>query len=202
MTDLANMTPEELEAILGSDYETQIADALRRKANSEADPSPDRKMVGFDPGYAIEKYVNRYHQAKEGRAAQGDLDKAMGAQRAGRKTYADVLMRGGPAAAPPPVPMAAQDPNAGPARAPVAPPPPPPMAGAGPMGAPPPPSPPPPPAPAALGPMPTGEPLRGPPKPGMARPPLANAGTMTPEALQAAGVPLDIQTLLAKLRGR
>jgi hypothetical protein len=204
MNELNDMTPEELEAILGTDYETVIADALRRKEKSEGSGSPDRAAgqmanghVYFDPGYAIEKGMNRYRMGKEGKAAQGDLDKALAGQTAGRKTYANALLRGGPGAAQ----AGVSDINAGPPKPPAPP--------TAPPVAPPPPAPPAPPAPpmgavppqAGLGPMPSGEPLRGPPKPGSARPPLANASTMDPSALEAAGVPPEVLAELLRKRG-
>lgn len=172
MNELNDLTPEELEAILGTDYETVIADALRRKQGSEVDPSPGRNAgqmgnghVAFDPGYAIEKYTNRYRQDKQGQAAQGDLDKALAGQTAGRKTYAQALLGGG---AKPPTPM--QPPRTADSTIPGAAPPPP-AAGASPMGAPPPPN------------------------------PLATAQTMSPEALQAAGVPPEVLAELLRKRG-
>lgn len=178
MENLADLTPEQLEAILGTDYETVIADALRRKEAAEGSPDPQRAMgqignghVFFDPGYAIEKYVNRRRMAKDREMAQGDLDKALGEQKAGRRAYAQALV-GKPAPVPTAAPRTVDSTLPAPTPAPAMN-----MAPGAPQ------------APMALG---------GPKGP----PALQNAMGLPQDRLAKAGVPADVQALIAKLRGQ
>ncbi len=180
MNELNDMTPEQLQAILGTDYQTVIADVLRQKTDASRRKHSAGAPLGqlpnghvyFDPGGAIKNVLDRRSDAKDETAAQAKLDEVLGKQTAGRKAYADALL--GHGAPPAPVPMATQDPNAGPA-----------------PGAPP-----------AAPPAPTGPPTGVPPVAPGAPPALANASTMPPDRLAAAGVPAEIQALLAKLRNR
>jgi hypothetical protein len=159
------LTPEQLEAILGTDYETVLADILRQKADAEG-RATDQKEVGqlpsghvyFDPGGIIQNLNNQYRGTKDARAAQKSLDETLAKQNAGRRTYAEALTRKPPA---PPMQAPRSVDSAIPGQAPQAPP----MA----PGAP---------------------------------PALANASQMPPSRLQGAGVPPDVQALLAKLRGQ
>jgi hypothetical protein len=168
-----DLTPEQLEAILGTDYETVLADILRQKASAD-ERRNTRKEIGqvgdgnvfFDPAGAIDNVLSRRRAEKEMQGAQGQLDATLAKQTAGRKTFAEALGRkpqpmGAPRSVdstipgqmPPQAPMQPTVPGA------------PPMA----QGAP---------------------------------PALANAQNMPPRRLQAAGVPPDVQALLAKLRGQ
>ncbi len=202
---MEDLTPEELEAILGSDYETLIADALRRRDEAvSTDPSPNRQAGVtasgrhyFDPGFAIEKYVNRYRNDKREQAASADLDKALADQKAGRRTYAEALTRKPPAPAMG-APRTADStiPGAPPPQAPPAVPPAPPV----PPQAPPAPGATPPATAQGLGPMPTGEPRRGP-GPALGAP----AAPAAPDAIPGGMPNLPpgiLQELLAQLRGR
>ncbi len=169
-----DLTQEELEQILGSDYETLIAEALRNKNEAMTRDTGIGRQAGvlpsghtyFDPGAAIEKYANRYRATKDQQKAQADLDNVLGQQKQSRKAYANVLTR---APAPPPAPT-------GPPRT----------------------------ADSTI-PAPTAAPTPPPAAPRMAPgapPALANAATMPPDRLAAAGVPPDVQALLDKLRNR
>jgi hypothetical protein len=173
------LTPDQLEAILGTDYETVLADALRRKGSAD-DRRHVKNPVGqvgdgnvfFDPAGILTNVMDRRRAGKDMQAAQGDLDKALADQKTGRRTFAQALA---PKVPPQSMPMGAPRSvdSTIPGQLPQAPqqPPAPPVPGAPPMA------------------------------PG-AHPALANASTMPPSRLAAAGVPAHVQVLLAKLRGR
>jgi hypothetical protein len=134
-----DLTPEQLEAILGTDYETVLADILRQKASAD-DRRHQKKEIGqvgdgnvfFDPAGAIDNVLSRRRAEKEMQGAQGKLDETLAKQTAGRRTFAEAL--GGK-----PQPMGAPRsvdstiPGQMPPQAPMQPPVPPPMA----QGAPP-----------------------------------------------------------------
>ncbi len=168
-----DLTPEQLEAILGTDYETVLADILRQKGDAE-NRQHQQKEVGqlpsghvfFDPGGIAQNLIGQYRGKKDAAAAQTKMDQILAQQKEGRRTYAQAL-----APKQPPMQPAPPAPGAGPAAplpsaAPTAP-----VAGAPPM---------------AQG----------------APPALANASTMPPERVQRAGVPASVQAVIAKLRGR
>lgn len=103
MDELASLTPDQLEAILGTDYEVILADALREKAAAQERAATQKKIgqvgdgqVFFDPAGAIENVITRRRAAKEAAAAQGRIDEALAGQKAGRRTYAEALLGGGP----------------------------------------------------------------------------------------------------------
>jgi hypothetical protein len=169
-----DLTPEQLEAILGTDYETVLADLLRQKGSAE-ERRFDKKPVGqlpsgrvaFDPGTVIANTMNRRRAEKEASAAQTKMDEVLGQQKEGRRAFAQAL--GGPrpqAPAGAPRSVDSTIPGQMPPQAPPAP-----VPGAPQMA--------------------TGAP-----------PPMANAAQMPPDRLQRAGVPPEVQALLAKLRGR
>lgn len=94
------LTPDQLEAILGTDYETVLAEALRRKAGAEERKNTTAPIgqvgdgnVFFDPAGAIGNYMNRRRAGKDMQAAQADIDKALADQKAGRRTFAEALGR-------------------------------------------------------------------------------------------------------------
>lgn len=97
---MEDLTPEELEAILGTDYETVLADILRRKESAES-RRHDSKPVGqlanghvfFDPGGIAMNLMGQYQAKKDATSAQADLDRVLGEQKAGRRTYAEALTR-------------------------------------------------------------------------------------------------------------
>ncbi len=165
-----DLTQEQLEAILGTDYETVLADILRQKASAD-ERRNTRKEIGqvgdgnvfFDPAGAISNYMDRRRATKDLGAAQTELDKTLAKQNDGRMTYAKLLMQrnkpqtpiGDPRSVDSTIPQQA-----------------PPAAQGAPQMAP------------------------------GAPPALANASQMPPSRLQAAGVPPDVQALLAKLRGQ
>jgi hypothetical protein len=167
-----DLTPEQLEAILGTDYETVLADILRQKASAD-ERRNTRKEIGqvgdgnvfFDPAGAIDNVLSRRRAEKDMQGAQKSLDETLAKQNAGRRTYAEALTRK-------PQPMGAPRSvdSTIPGQAPQAPMQPP-VPGAPPMA--------------------TGAP-----------PALANAQQMPPNRLAGAGVPQHVQALLAKLRGR
>lgn len=103
------LTPEQLEAILGTDYETVIADILRRKGAAEG-RQHESKTVGelpnghvfFDPAGILSNVMNRRRATKDAQGAQSELEKILEQQKAGRRTFADAL-----AAKPPAPPMQA-----------------------------------------------------------------------------------------------
>jgi len=152
------LTPDQLEAILGTDYETILADILRRKGSAE-DRRHQQNEIGqvgnghvfFDPAGAINNVLQRRRAGKESAAAQAEMDKVLEQQKQGRRTYAEALLRK------PPAPMSA--PRSVDSTLPVQP-----------------------------TPAPTG--------------PLANAQTLPPDRLAAAGVPPDVMAMLARLRGQ
>jgi hypothetical protein len=167
-----DLTPEQLEAILGTDYETVLADILRQKASAE-DRRHQKKEIGqvgdgnvfFDPAGALSNVVNRRSARKDSLAAQKSLDDTLAKQTAGRRTFAEALgSKPQPMGAPRSVDSTI--PGQIPPQAPM-----PTVPGAPPMA------------------------------PG-APPAMANASQMSPDRLQAAGVPPQVQALLAKLRGR
>ena len=165
------LTPDQLEAILGTDYETVLADILRRKASGE-ERQHTKSPVGqvgnghtfFDPAGVLTNVMDRRRATKDVAGAQAEMDKVLAQQKQGRRTFAEAL-------APKPAPVA-------------------------PMG-----------APRSVDSTVPGQPPQAP-VPGAppmapgAPPALANASQMSPERLQAAGVPAHVQALLAKLRGR
>jgi hypothetical protein len=199
------MTDEQLAAIMGEDP-TVLAELLRKKHNAEDRAQEGYQMkrgarneVIFDPLGVVADVVNSRRANKEAAATQPGIDEQLGKLKDGKMTYAKMLQgaRGGA--------QAAQefDPSAGPTHAAI--PASPVVAPSAPTqffnpSAPKPPAPPqaPPQGPGA---MPSGEPLRGPPVPGAARPPLAQAATMSPQSLQAAGVPPDVLAKLLRDRG-
>jgi hypothetical protein len=93
-----DLTPEQLEAILGTDYETVLADILRQKASAD-DRRHQKKEIGqvgdgnvfFDPAGAIDNVLSRRRAEKEMQGAQGKLDETLAKQTAGRRTYAEAL---------------------------------------------------------------------------------------------------------------
>lgn len=159
------LTPEQLEAILGTDYETVLADILRQKAQAEERGNTQAPIgqvgdgnVFFDPAGAIGNVMNRRRAGKEAQAAQAKMDEVLGRQTAGRRTFAEALTKQPPA----------------------------------PMG-----------APRSVDSTIPGQPQPQTPQMAPGAPPaLANASQMPPQGLQAAGVPPEVQALLAKLRGR
>lgn len=110
-----DLTPQELEAILGTDYETVLADLLRQKASAD-DRRHTRKEIGqlpnghvfFDPGGAIDNVLSRRRAEKDMQTAQTKMDEVLGKQNAGRRTYAEALARK-PAPAPAPTAPRAVD---------------------------------------------------------------------------------------------
>lgn len=166
------LTPDQLEAILGTDYETVLADLLRKKGKAEDRQHDAGRAVGqlpnghvfFDPGTIISNSLGQYRGRKDAESAQKSMDETLAKQNANRKTYAELLLnRGKPAPTGPPRAVDSTIPGQAPPQA----------------------------AP--------------PPVPGMAPgapPALANASQMPPSALQGAGVPPEVQALLAKLRAR
>lgn len=185
LQQLQDLSPEELQAILGTDYDTVLSDILRRKSDAEErSHDPGRPLgqlpsghVYFDPGGAIQLGVQRYRAGKDAQAAKADMDRVLGQQTEGRKTFANALMRR-PTMPPPGAAAGA------PAGGPPMPAPPPQAPGAGPT---------PPAAPAQPAPPATA--------PG-APPALQNAAGMAPDRLKAAGVPDAVMALIAKLRNR
>ncbi len=164
------LTPDQLEAILGTDYETVLADILRQKGEAEGRQHQERQIgqvgdgnVFFDPAGALDNYLGQRRAGKDSAAAQAKMDEVLGKQTAGRRTFAEALTQKPPA--PPTVAPRSVD-SGIPGQAP-----PPAVPGAPPM---------------AQG----------------APPALANASQMPPQGLQNAGVPPEVQALLAKLRGR
>ncbi len=167
-----DLTPDQLEAILGTDYETVLADILRRKSKAE-DRQQTNNPVGqvgdgnvfFDPAGVLSNVMERRRATKDMGAAQAEMDKTLAAQKAGRRTFAEAL--GGK---PAPAPMAPRSVDSAiPGQIPTQ-------------------------APAPI----PGAPQMAPGAP----PALANASTMDPARLQRAGVPAHVQALLAKLRGQ
>lgn len=162
------LTPEQLQAILGTDYETVLADILRQKGKAE-DRQHDKAPVGqvgdgnvfFDPAGILSNVMDHRRATKDVTTAQAQMDDVLAKQTAGRKAFAEALQPPHQATAGPPRSVD----SALPGQAPQAPPPVPGMA----PGAP---------------------------------PALANASQMPPGALQGAGVPPEVQALLAKLRNR
>jgi len=175
------LTPEQLEAILGTDYETVLADILRRKAAAEERQHTSKQIgqvgnghVFFDPAGAISNAVGRYRAGKDAKGAQAEMDKILKKQMVGRRTFVEALMpkpqepMGAPRSVDSTIPGQV----------------PPQMAGSGGPSVPP-------------SPVPGAPPMA----PG-APPALANAAGMSPDRLAGAGVPPYVQALLAKLRGR
>lgn len=158
------LTPDQLEAILGTDYETVLADILRQKASADERHSAPGTPIGqvgdgnvfFDPAGAINNVMERRRAGKDSAAAQAKMDEVLAKQTAGRRTFAEALS---------PKPQVPQ----GPPRS----------------------------VDSALPPQ--AAPVQGM-APG-APPALANASQMPPGRLQSAGVPPEVQALLAKLRG-
>lgn len=208
MENLADLTPEQLEAILGTDYEVILADALRQKAEAEARANERREIgqvgdgqVFFDPAGAIENVITRRRAGKEATKAQEAIDKALGDQKTGRRTYAEVLLgRGNPTQ--PPVGAVPRMADA--SLPPQAMPPGPPQEPQGAVSGPPPvPSPPPAPKPAPMAPPAPVAPPTGPmagqygqATPGDVPPLPQGTGGRTPVA------PGFVEALIAKLRGR
>lgn len=164
-----DLTPEQLQAILGTDYETVLADILRQKGKAE-DRQHDKAPVGqvgdgnvfFDPAGILSNVMDHRRATKDVTSAQAKMDEVLGKQTAGRQAFAQALQAPHQAPAGPPRSVDSGIPGqASPAPVPGAPP----MA----QGAP---------------------------------PALANASQMPPGGLQSAGVPPEVQALLAKLRGR
>ncbi len=95
---MEDLTPEQLEAILGTDYETVLADILRQKGEAEA-RQYDQKEVGqlpsghvfFDPGGIAMNMMNQYRGKKDAAAAQAKMDQVLGQQKEGRRTFAQAL---------------------------------------------------------------------------------------------------------------
>ncbi len=174
---MEDLTPEQLEAILGTDYETVLADILRQKGDAEA-RQYEQKPVGqlasghtfFDPGGIAMNLMNQYRGKKDAKAAQTKMDAILAQQKEGRRTYAQALAPKAPPA--PAAPRAVDSTIPGQPPAP----------------------------PAAQAPP---APIPGAPKMAPGAPPaLANASQMGPDRLKAAGVPAHVQALLAKLRGQ
>ncbi len=167
-----DLTPEQLEAILGTDYETVLADILRQKASAQ-ERQHTKQPVGqvgdgnvfFDPFGVASNVMDRRRATKELGAAQTKMDDVLAQQKQGRRTYAEALNQKPPA---PPMQAPRSVDSTIPGQAPQAPPA---VPGAPPMA------------------------------PG-APPALATAQGMSPQRLQAAGVPPEVQALLAKLRGQ
>ncbi len=171
---MEDLTPEQLEAILGTDYETVLADILRQKGDTEA-RQHEQKEVGqlpsghvfFDPGGIAQNVMAQYRGRKDATAAQTKMDQVLAQQKDGRRAYAQALQ---PKPQAPVMPARSVDsaiPGQLPQQGPQAP-----VPGAPPMA------------------------------PG-APPALANASQISdPSRLQRAGVPPAVQALLAKLRGR
>lgn len=107
------LTPDQLEAILGTDYETVLADILRRKASAE-ERQHQKAPVGqvgdgnvfFDPAGILSNVMDRRRATKDVHGAQAEMDKVLGQQTAGRRTYAEALGRPPAAPAVPPAPRA------------------------------------------------------------------------------------------------
>jgi len=165
------LTPEQLKAILGTDYETVLADILRQKASAEDRQNQSNPIgqvgnghVFFDPAGAIENVMNRRRAGKDSAAAQKSLDETLAKQNDGRMTYAKLLMNRGQQV-PPGAPRSAD--SSIPGQTPLQP------------------------------------PVQGAPQMSPGAPPaLANASQMSPQGLQGAGVPPEVQALLARLRGQ
>ena len=101
------LTPEQLEAILGTDYETVLADILRRKGSAEERQNVSAPIgqvgdgnVFFDPAGALSNVMNRRRATKDAAGAQAEMDRVLGQQKEGRRTFAQAL-------APKPQPMGA-----------------------------------------------------------------------------------------------
>lgn len=157
------LTPEQLEAILGTDYETVLADILRQKADAETRKHQEREIgqvgdgnVFFDPAGALDNYLGQRRAGKDYDAAQKSMDDTLAQQKDTKRKYIEALLqKQAPQSAPRSVDSTL--------------------------------------------------PEQAPPVPGMAPgapPALANASQMPPGRLQGAGVPPDVQALLAKLRGQ
>ncbi len=109
-----DLTPEQLEAILGTDYETVLADILRQKASAEERRNQQAEIgqvgdgnVFFDPAGAINNVMNRRRAGKDAAAAQTRMDEVLAQQKAGRRTFAEALgQKPQPAVAPNADPMA------------------------------------------------------------------------------------------------
>lgn len=93
-----DLTPEQLEAILGTDYETVLADLLRRKASAEERQHTTAPIgqvgdgnVFFDPAGALTNVMNRRRATKDVAGAQSEMDKVLEQQKQGRRTYAEAL---------------------------------------------------------------------------------------------------------------
>ncbi len=75
------LTPEQLEAILGTDYETVLADLLRKKGDAEGRQHDAGRAVGqlpnghvfFDPGTIISNSLGQYRGRKDAESAQKDM---------------------------------------------------------------------------------------------------------------------------------
>ena len=93
-----DLTPDQLEAILGTDYETVLADLLRKKAAAEGRQHENRQVgqvgdgnVFFDPAGILSNVMDRRRATKDVQGAQAEMDKVLAQQKAGRRTYAEVL---------------------------------------------------------------------------------------------------------------
>ncbi len=93
-----DLTPEQLEAILGTDYETVLADILRQKGDAEArqhEQAPVGQLpnghVFFDPGGIAQNMIGQYRGKKDAAAAQAKMDAVLAQQKAGKRTYAELL---------------------------------------------------------------------------------------------------------------
>ena len=178
---MEDLTPEQLEAILGTDYETVLADILRQKGDAES-RQREQKPVGqlanghtfFDPGGIAQNLIGQYRGKKDAEAAQTKMDDILRQQKEGRRTYAQALA---PKTQMPQMPPRSVD-SSIPGQAPQAPP----MPQGGMSG-------------------PKMVPGAPPMAPG-APPAMANASSMPPDRLARAGVPAHVQALLAKLRNR
>lgn len=130
---MEDLSPEQLEAILGTDYEIVLADILRQKEAAEG-RRHEQKAVGqlpsghvfFDPGGIAQNLIGQYRGKKDAEKAQQALDETLRKQKDGRRIYAEALQRKPPAPQPvaaPPQPAAAPTPAPTPvAMAPGAPP--------------------------------------------------------------------------------
>lgn len=95
---MEDLTPDQLEAILGTDYETVLADILRQKGEAEG-RRHERKQIGqvgdgqvfFDPAGAIDNVLSRRRADKDVSAAQTKMDEILAKQNAGRRTMAEAL---------------------------------------------------------------------------------------------------------------
>src|SRR5688572_9959188 len=95
-----DLTPDQLEAILGTDYETVLADILRQKASAD-DRRNARREIGqvgdgnvfVDLPGVISNVMDRRRANKDSMAAQAKMDEVLAQQKAGRRTFAEALGR-------------------------------------------------------------------------------------------------------------